>query len=66
MAKIAQKITDLIGNTPLLQLNNFASQKELGTNIIAKLESFNPASSVKDRIALAMVEDAEAKGILKP
>lgn len=66
MAKIAQKITDLIGNTPLLQLNNFASQKGLGANIIAKLESFNPASSVKDRIALAMVEDAEAKGILKP
>ena len=66
MAKIAQKITDLIGNTPLLQLNNFASQKGLGAIIIAKLESFNPASSVKDRIALAMVEDAEAKGILKP
>lgn len=66
MAKIAQKITDLIGNTPLLQLNNFASQKGLEANIIAKLESFNPASSVKDRIALAMVEDAEAKGILKP
>ena len=66
MVKIAQKITDLIGNTPLLQLNNFASQKGLGANIIAKLESFNPASSVKDRIALAMVEDAEAKGILKP
>lgn len=66
MAKIAQKITDLIGNTPLLQLNNFASQKGLGANIIAKLESFNPASSVKDRIALAMVEDAEARGILKP
>ncbi len=66
MAKIAQKITDLIGNTPLLQLNNFASQKGVGANIIAKLESFNPASSVKDRIALAMVEDAEAKGILKP
>lgn len=66
MAKIAQKITDLIGNTPLLQLNNFSAKKGLGAAIIAKLESFNPASSVKDRIALAMIEDAEAKGILKP
>lgn len=55
MAKIAQKITDLIGNTPLLQLNNYVSAKGLEANIIAKIESFNPASSVKDRIALAMI-----------
>ncbi|MFV0392577.1 MAG: cysteine synthase A [Paludibacteraceae bacterium] len=65
MAKIAQKITDLVGNTPLLQLNNFTSSKGIQANIIAKLESYNPASSVKDRIALAMIEDAEAKGLLK-
>ncbi|MHB9056392.1 MAG: cysteine synthase A [Paludibacteraceae bacterium] len=65
MAKIAQKITDLIGNTPLLKLNNYSFGKGLQANIIAKLESFNPAGSVKDRIALAMIEDAEAKGLLK-
>ncbi len=65
MAKIAQKITDLIGNTPLLQLNNYSSQKGLNTNVIVKLESFNPASSVKDRIAFAMIEAAEKSGILK-
>lgn len=66
MAKIAQNITDLIGNTPLLKLNNYSSGKGLQASIIAKLESFNPAGSVKDRIALAMIEDAEAKGLLKP
>lgn len=65
MAKIAQKITDFIGSTPLLQLNNFISSKQLEATIIAKLESFNPAGSVKDRIAQAMIEDAEAKGVLK-
>lgn len=65
MAKIAQKITDLIGNTPFLQLNNYSSQKGLNTNVIVKLESFNPASSVKDRIAFAMIEAAEKSGILK-
>ena len=65
MAKIAQKITDLIGNTPLLQLNNYSLQKGLNTNVIVKLESFNPASSVKDRIAFAMIEAAEKSGVLK-
>lgn len=65
MTKIAQKITDLIGGTPLLQLNNYASQQGLQVNIIAKIEAFNPAGSVKDRIAYAMIQDAETKGILK-
>lgn len=65
MAKIAKKLTDLIGNTPLLELSNYNKDKELNATIIAKLEYFNPASSVKDRIAFAMIEDAEAKGILK-
>lgn len=66
MAKIAQKLTELIGNTPLLQLSNYAEGKNLEANVIVKLESYNPAGCVKERIALAMVEDAEAKGILKP
>lgn len=66
MAKIAKKLTELIGNTPLLQLSNYAEGKNLEANLIVKLESYNPAGCVKERIALAMVEDAEAKGILKP
>lgn len=66
MKKIAQKLTDLIGNTPLLQLSNYNKQEGVSANIIAKLESFNPASSVKDRIAFALIEDAELKGVLKP
>ena len=66
MTKIADKLTDLIGNTPLLQLNKFSHNKGLSTPVIAKVEYFNPGGSVKDRIALAMIEDAEAKGILKP
>lgn len=66
MIKIAQKLTELIGNTPLLQLSNYAQAKELQANVIVKLESFNPAGCVKERIALAMIEDAEAKGLLKP
>ncbi|MCR4764749.1 MAG: cysteine synthase A [Bacteroidaceae bacterium] len=66
MAKIATQLTELIGNTPLLELNNFSKSKGLKSRIIAKLEYFNPAGSAKDRIALAMVEDAEAKGIIKP
>ena len=65
MAKIAKNLTELIGNTPLLQLSNFASGKNLEANVIVKLESFNPAGCVKERIALAMIEDAEAAGILK-
>ena len=64
--KIFDKITDLIGGTPLLKLNNYSTQKGLDTPIIGKLEYFNPAGSVKDRIAKAMIDDAEAKGLLKP
>ena len=66
MTKIADKLTDLVGNTPLLRLNKFSHNKGLSTPVIAKVEYFNPGGSVKDRIALAMIEDAEAKGILKP
>ncbi len=66
MAQIAQQLTDLIGNTPLLQLNKFSKAKGVDTPVIAKVEFFNPGGSVKDRIAFAMIEDAEAKGILKP
>lgn len=66
MAKIAKKLTDLVGNTPLLELTNYNASKNLKARLVAKLESFNPAGSVKDRVALAMIEDAEAKGVLKP
>lgn len=66
MTKIAKKLTELIGNTPLLELNKFSSLKGLEQPIIAKIESFNPGGSVKDRVALAMIEDAEDKGFLKP
>jgi cysteine synthase len=65
MAKIAKSLIDLIGNTPLVQLSNYSANKGLEANVIAKLESFNPAGCVKERIAQAMVEDAEAAGILK-
>ena len=64
--KIANKVTDLIGKTPLLALNNYKNAENLSATILAKLEYFNPAGSVKDRIARAMVDDAEAKGLLKP
>ena len=66
MKKIAQKLTDLIGNTPLLALNKFSSQRGIATPVIAKVEYFNPGGSVKDRIALAMIEEAEQKGFLQP
>ncbi|MDE7086330.1 MAG: pyridoxal-phosphate dependent enzyme, partial [Prevotella sp.] len=66
MSKIATQLTDLIGNTPLLQLDKFSAEKGLQTPIIAKVEFFNPGGSVKDRIALAMIEDAEQKGLLTP
>lgn len=66
MTKIAKKLTELIGNTPLLELGKFSESKGLSTPIIAKVEFFNPGGSVKDRIAFAMIEDAEKKGILKP
>ena len=62
--KTFDKITDLIGKTPLLKLTNYGKQKELGAAIYGKLEYFNPAGSVKDRIAKAMIDDAEAKGVL--
>ena len=64
--KTYDRITDLIGGTPLLKLSNYISQKELEATIYGKLEYFNPAGSVKDRIAKAMIDDAEAKGVLKP
>ena len=66
MGKINQSITELVGRTPLLQLNGFQKKHGTEANIIAKLEYFNPNQSVKDRIALAMIEDAESKGLLKP
>ena len=66
MTKTAKQLTELIGQTPLLELNRFSAAKGLQTPIIAKVEFFNPGGSVKDRIALAMIEDAEEKGILKP
>lgn len=65
MTKIAKKLTDLIGNTPLLELSNYEKNHNIDAKIIAKLEYFNPASSVKDRIAFAMITDAEEKGVLK-
>lgn len=65
MTKIYKTLTDLIGRTPLLELSNYNEQKDLKATVIAKLEYFNPAGSVKDRIAKAMIEDAEAKGLLK-
>lgn len=64
MARIAKKLTDLVGNTPLLELSNYNKSKNIKAHLIAKLEYFNPAGSVKDRIALAMIEDAEQKGLL--
>ena len=66
MAKIAKHLTELIGNTPLLELNKFSTAKELQSPIIAKVEFFNPGGSVKDRIALSMIEEAEKSGALKP
>lgn len=64
--RVYRKITDLIGGTPLLELTNYEKANELNAKIYAKLEYFNPAGSVKDRIAKAMVDDAEEKGLLKP
>ena len=66
MTKIVKQLTQLVGNTPLLELTRFNEKKNLQATVIAKLEYFNPAGSVKDRVALAMIEDAEAKGILQP
>ena len=66
MAKIVKKLTDLVGNTPLMELSGYCGKYGMEQNIIAKLEAFNPAGSVKDRVALSMIEDAEARGVLKP
>jgi cysteine synthase A len=65
MGRIAKNLTDLIGNTPLFEFVNFNKIHGLNAHVIGKIEAFNPASSVKDRIALSMIEDAEEKGILK-
>ena len=65
MSKIYKNLTDLIGRTPLLELSTYNNRNNLKANIVAKLEYFNPAGSVKDRIAKAMIEDAEEKGLLK-
>ena len=64
--KTYERITDLIGGTPLLKLTNYIKDNDLGADVYGKLEYFNPAGSVKDRIARAMIDDAEAKGALKP
>ncbi|MGN0149131.1 MAG: cysteine synthase A [Clostridia bacterium] len=66
MAKIYQKITDLIGGTPLLELVNYEKANDLQATVLGKLEYFNPAGSVKDRVAKAMIDEAEAQGKLKP
>lgn len=66
MSGIAKKITELVGNTPLLELASYGVSQNLGATIVAKLEYFNPAGSVKDRVALNMIDEAEREGILKP
>ncbi|HHW22225.1 MAG TPA: cysteine synthase A [Clostridiaceae bacterium] len=66
MSRIYKSLTDLIGKTPLLELTNYRKKHGLKATIIGKLEYFNPAGSVKDRIAKAMIDDAEARGVLKP
>ena len=66
MANIKKQLTELIGHTPLLELQRMAKAHQAQATVVAKLEYFNPGGSVKDRIALAMIEDAERKGVLKP
>lgn len=66
MEKIAKKLTDLIGNTPLLELQRYNRKHELDARVIGKLEYFNPGGSVKDRVAVSMIDDAERKGLLRP
>ena len=66
MEKIAKKLTDLIGNTPLLELERYNRKHKLEARLIGKLEYFNPEGSVKDRVALSMIDDAERKGLLRP
>lgn len=65
MANVKEGLVDLVGGTPLVKLSKFAKKSETSASILGKLEYFNPAGSVKDRVALSMIEDAEAKGILK-
>ena len=65
MSHIAKQLTDLVGNTPLLEFSNFNKRHGIKATLIGKLEYFNPAGSVKDRVALAMIEDAEANGLLQ-
>lgn len=64
--RVFEKVTDLIGGTPLLELKNYEKANDLEATLLAKVEFFNPAGSVKDRIAKNMIDDAEAKGLLKP
>jgi cysteine synthase A len=64
MSKIARNLTDLIGNTPLLELTHFNKDHQLEATLVAKLESFNPASSVKDRVGYALIKDAEERGLI--
>ena len=64
--KIYKNFMELVGNTPLVQVSNYMKANDLQANILVKLEYFNPAGSAKDRIAKAMIEDAEAKGVLQP
>lgn len=66
MTKIAKSLTELIGNTPLLELSNYNRDEKLQAAVIAKLEYFNPGGSVKDRIGYAMIKDAEERGLIKP
>lgn len=66
MAKIKENLIELIGNTPLVRLSGYRKKHHLSSDIIAKVESFNPGGSVKDRVALSMIEDAELKGLLQP
>ena len=65
MSNIAKNLTDLIGNTPLLELSNYNAKYEVPAKLVAKLEYFNPLGSVKDRVGYAMIEDAEAKGLIR-
>lgn len=66
MERIAKSLTELIGDTPLLELNHIMSDFGVDAHVIAKLESFNPGGSVKDRVALSMIEEAERSGVLRP
>lgn len=66
MSKVYKSLTELVGKTPLLELSNYERKNDLGAAVVAKLEYYNPAGSVKDRIAKAMIDDAEAKGVLNP